>query len=452
MHDMDIAGAERANSLEEHWMPFTGNRDFKANPRLVVKGEGMYYTNHQGGQVIDGSSALFCSPAGHCRPEIAEAVYKQLQTNSYNPHFQMGHPGSFELARRVAEILPEPLNHVFFVNSGSEAIDTALKIVMAYNRARGESQRLRFVSRERAYHGVNMGGVSLSGMVKNRETFPVTMPNVVMMRHTWTGRELFCEGPNGQPERDGIELANDLERHCQTYGGATIAAVFVEPVAGSTGTLIPPVGYLERIREICDAHGILLVFDEVITGFGRLGAPFASQLFGVTPDITTMAKALTNGAIPMGAVAVRDEIYETVTDAAPENAIEFFHGYTYSAHPAACAAGIAAQEIYRAEGLFERAAEMAPYFRDAMMSLRDHPLVKDIRTIGLMSGVEVHHDGMPGRRGQEMQKALFWNGCHVKFTGDVGIVAPAFVAERAHVDEITDKLRLTLDQFRAKAA
>lgn len=444
MDDMDLGEGSRINSLEEHWMPFSGNRDFKENPRLMVKGEGVYYTNHKGDRVIDGSSALFCSPAGHGRAEIAEAVYKQLLTNSYTAPFQLGHPAAFELARKVAGLLPEPINHVFFVSSGSEAIDTALKMVMAYHRARGESQRLRFVSRERAYHGVNMGGVSLSGMVKNRETFPVTMPNVVMMRHTWTGRELFCDG---RPQQDGVDLANDLERHCMTYGGATIAAVFVEPVAGSTGTLVPPVGYLERIREICDEHGILLVFDEVITGFGRLGAPFASQLFGVTPDIVTMAKALTNGCIPMGAVACRDEIYETVTDASPENAIEFFHGYTYSAHPAACAAGLATLGIYEREGLFDRAAALAPYFRAAMMRLRDHPLVKDIRTIGLMSGLEVHAGAKPGLRGQEMQKALFWNGAHVKFTGDVGIVAPAFVAEERHVDEIVEKLGTTLDQF-----
>ena len=443
MHDMDIADAGRANSLEEHWMPFTGNRDFKENPRLIVAGEGMYYTDHKGGKIIDGSSALFCSPAGHRRPEIADAVHKQLMTNSYTPHFQIGHPGSFELARRVAALLPDPINHVFFTNSGSESIDTALKMAMAYHRARGQSQRLRFVSRERAYHGVNMGGVSISGMVKNRETFPVTMPNVVMMRHTFTDEELFCDG---QPKLHGVELANDLERHCQTYGGATIAAVFVEPVAGSTGTLVPPVGYLERLREICDQHGILLVFDEVITGFGRLGAPFASQLFGVTPDICTMAKALTNGCIPMGAVACRDEIYETVTNAAPENAIEFFHGYTYSAHPAACAAGVATLDIYENEGLFERAREMTPYFHQAMMSLRDHALVRDIRNIGLMSGVELHHDGAPGHRGQELQKALFWNGCHVKFTGDTGIVAPPFIAEHSHIDEIVDKFRITLDQ------
>ncbi|MFP4539205.1 MAG: aminotransferase class III-fold pyridoxal phosphate-dependent enzyme [Dichotomicrobium sp.] len=441
MNDIDVAA--RANSLEEHWMPFTGNRDFKESPRIVVAGEGMHYTDHRGGTVIDGSSGLFCSPAGHARPEIAEAVHRQLLSNSYSPPFQLGHPAAFELARRVAELLPEPMNHVFFANSGSEAVDTALKIAMAYHRARGESQRLRFVSRERAYHGVNIGGVSLSGMANNRQSFPVTMPNVVLLRHTWTGDELFCDG---QPQKDGIALADDLERICQTYGGATVAAVFVEPVAGSTGTLVPPVGYLERLREICDRHGILLVFDEVITGFGRLGSPFASQHFGVTPDIATMAKALTNGSIPMGAAAVKDEIYETVTNAAPANAIEFFHGYTYSAHPAACAAGLAALDIYEREGLFARAAEMAPYFAEAMMSLRDHPLVIDIRTIGMMSGLEVQHDGVPGRRGQALQKALFWNGCHAKFTGDVAIVAPAFIAERAHIDEIVDRLRKTLDQ------
>ncbi|MEM7059384.1 MAG: aminotransferase class III-fold pyridoxal phosphate-dependent enzyme [Pseudomonadota bacterium] len=445
MHDLNIGDAGRANSLEEHWMPFSGNRDFKENPRLLVKGEGIYYTDHKGGTVIDGSSALFCSPAGHARPEIAEAVYKQLQTNSYTAPFQLGHPGSFELARKVTKLLPEEMNHVFFVNSGSESIDTALKMVMAYHRANGQAQRLRFVSRERAYHGVNMGGVSLSGMVKNRETFPVTMPNIVTIRHTWTGKDLFHDG---QPEQDGVELANDLERHCQTYGGATIAAVFVEPVAGSTGCLVPPQGYLQRLREICDEHGILLVMDEVITGFGRLGSPFAQQHYGVEADICTMAKALTNGSIPMGAVACKDHIYETVTNASPENAIEFFHGYTYSAHPAACAAGIAALDIYEKEGLFQRAAEMSPYFKDAMMSLRDHELVKDIRTVGMMSGLEVHPEpGKPGLRGQEMQKALFWNGCHVKFTGDTAIVAPPFIAENAHVDEIVDKLRKTLDQF-----
>ena len=431
-----------ANSLENHWMPFTGNRDFKSNPRLVVKSQGMYCWDYKGGKLIDGSSGLFCCPAGHGRNEIADAVHNQMLENDYTPHFQLGHPGSFELAEKVARLLPEQFSQVFFVNSGSEAIDTALKIVMAYNRARGESQRIRFVSRERAYHGVNMGGVSLSGMVKNRETFPVTLPNVVTLRHTFTEEQMFSKG---QP-KTGAELAEDLTRFCETYGGQTIAAVFVEPIAGSTGTIVPPIGYLKRLREICDEHKILLVFDEVITGFGRTGKPFASESFGVTPDIITMAKALTNGAIPMGAVSVKDEIYETVTNSAPENSIEFFHGYTYSAHPAACAAGIAAQKIYQDENLFERAANMSNYFLDAIWSLRDHPLVHDLRGYGLMAGIEIKHDGVPGRRGTKLQKEMFWNGLHVKFTGDNAIVAPAFIAEKNHIDEIIEKFRKTLDQ------
>ena len=431
------------NSLEEHWMPFSGNRDFKANPRLVVKSEGMYCWDYKGGKLIDGSSGLFCCPAGHGRREIADAVHAQMLQNDYTPHFQLGHPGSFELAERVARIMPDPMNHVFFTNSGSESVDTAMKIALAYHRARGDGQRTRFVSRERAYHGVNMGGVSLAGMVKNRETFNLTLPNISHIRHTYTDDHAFVQG---MPET-GADLADDLQRICENFGGSTVAAVFVEPVAGSTGTLVPPKGYLERIRKICDEHGILLIFDEVITGFGRMGTPFGAHKFGVTPDIATMAKALTNGAIPMGAVGVKDEVYETVTNAAPENAIEFFHGYTYSAHPAACAAGIATQKIYEDEGLFDRAAEMEQYFLDAVWSLKDHEIVKDLRGIGMMAGVEVHHDGVPGRRGQQMQKDMFWNGLHVKFTGDNAILAPAFVAERSHIDEIVEKFRKTLDQY-----
>ena len=430
------------NSLEEHWMPFSDNRGFKKDPRLVVKSEGMYCWNYKGEQMIDGSSGLFCCPAGHGRKEIAEAVHAQMLENDYVPHFQLGHPGSFALAERVARILPEPMNHVFFTNSGSESIDTALKIALAYHRARGEGQRTRFVSRERAYHGVNMGGLSLSGMVKNRETFGVTLPNISLLRHTNTDKPIFEQG---QP-KEGADLADDLKRICETYGGSTIAAVFVEPVAGSTGVLVPPKGYLERLRKLCDEHGILLVFDEVITGFGRLGTGFAADKFGVIPDIATMAKALTNGAIPMGAVGARDEIYETVTEAAPENAIEFFHGYTYSAHPAACAAGLATQKIYEDEKLFDKADKLSGYFLDAIWSLKDHPLVEDLRGIGLLAGVEVKSDGVPGRRGTQLQKDLFWEGLHVKFTGDVGIVAPAFIAEKNHIDEIVDKLRTALNK------
>ena len=431
------------NSLEQHWMPFTANREFKNAPRLVTKSEGMYLWNQNGDRLIDGSSGLFNVAAGHGRKEIADAVYAQMLQNDYTMSFQLGHPTSYALAAKLAKILPEPFNHVFFTNSGSESIDTALKIAMVYHRARGQSQRLRFVSRERAYHGVNIGGVSLAGMVRNRETFPVVMPNIVTLRHTWNENELFVRG---QP-KTGAELADDLQRFCDTYGGTTIAAVFVEPVAGSTGTLVPPVGYLERLREICDRHGILLVFDEVITGFGRTGAPFAAQKFGVMPDIITMAKALTNGAIPMGAVAVRDELYETVTGVAPENATEFFHGYTYSAHPAACAAGLTTLQIYEDEGLFEKAAAMSDYFLDAIWSLKDMDIVRDLRGIGMMAGVELHPlDGKPGVRGTEMQKKMFWNGCHVKWTGDTAIVAPSFVAQKGHIDEIVDCLRKTLKQ------
>ncbi|MGH6949058.1 MAG: aspartate aminotransferase family protein [Kiloniellales bacterium] len=436
----ELAINPRPNSLEAHWMPFSGNRDFKESPRLIVKSEGMHCWDHKGGKILDGSSGLFCVAAGHGRKEIAEAVYRQMTENDYAAPFQLGHPGSFALAQKVANILPDDLNHVFFTNSGSESIDTALKIAMAYHRAKGEGQRLRFVSRERAYHGVNIGGVSLSGLMKNREAFPVTMPNVAFLRHTWLDE---CRFKKDQPDK-GAELANDLQRIVDNFGGGSIAAVFVEPVAGSTGVLVPPKGYLERLREICDRHGILLVFDEVICGFGRLGAPFGAQAFGVTPDIMTMAKALTNGAIPMGAVGVKDEIYETVVGSGGPNAIEFFHGYTYSAHPAACAAGLATQEIYEREGLFERARELAPYFLEAVWSLQDHPLVYDIRGYGLLAAVELKSDGAPGRRGAQLQKDLFWSGLHVKFTGDSGIIAPPLIAENSHIDQIVDIFRTAL--------
>ena len=428
-----------SDALKHHWMPFTANRDFSSNPRIIVKGEGVYLWNHKGERLIDGSSGLFNVAAGHSRKEIADAVHAQMLQNSFSPPFQTGQPLSFALAEKVAELLPADFNRVFFTNSGSESVDTALKVAMAYHRARSDGQRIRFVSRERAYHGVNIGGVSLSGMVRNRESFPVVMPNVVLMRHTWDESRLFeC----GQPA-SGVELADDLERICQTYGGSTVAAVIVEPVAGSTGTLVPPQGYLQRLRDICDRHGILLIFDEVITGFGRLGANFASQYFGVTPDIVTMAKALTNGAIPMGAVSISDSVYNTISGA--NNGIEFFHGYTYSAHPAACAAGLAALEIYADEGLFENSAALSDYFLDAVWTLKDLPIVRDIRGVGLMAGVEVHPMGdKVGARGGQLQTQLFNNGCHVKWTGDSAIVAPMLVSTKAHVDEIVGCIEKTL--------
>ena len=432
-----------SNTLEHHWMPFTSNRAFKKEPRIIVKGKGVYCTDHHGNQIIDGSSGLFCCPLGHGRREIAEAVYKQLLENDYAAPFGTATPGPFELAGKIARITPEPINHVFFVNSGSESIDTALKMVMAFHRANGQAQRTRFVSRERAYHGVNIGGTSLGGMVKNRETFSGLMPNVVCMRNTWDEAQRFTRG---QPEA-GKELADDLERFCETYGGATIAAVVVEPIAGSTGVLVPPKGYLQRLREICDAHGILLVFDEVITGFGRTGSAFASQEFGVTPDLMTMAKALTNGAQPMGAVAVQDQIYETITGAAAENAIEFFHGYTFSGHPAACAAGLVTQDIFANERLFDRARDLSDYFLDGLFDLRDLDSVRDIRGYGLLGAVELNPEGGPGVRGRGAQIDLFKKGMHAKFTSDSGIVAPAFISEKSHIDEMMDKLRAMLTQI-----
>jgi beta-alanine--pyruvate transaminase len=432
-----------ANSLEQHWAPFTSNRDFKAEPRLIVKAEGMYYWNHRGEKLIDGSAGLFCAAAGHCRKEITEAVSRQLATLDFASPFQSGHPLSFELARRVAQLTPGDLNYVFFTNSGSESVDTAMKIALAYQRARGEGTRTRFVSRERAYHGVNLGGVALSGLVRNREAFAVGVASVVHMRHTWLPENRFVKG---QAET-GADLADDLQRFVDLYGASTIAACFVEPIAGSTGVLVPPKGYLERLRQICDRHGILLVFDEVICGFGRTGKAFAAQSFNVMPDMITMAKALTNGALPMGAVAVSEKIYHTVTSAALDGAVEFFHGYTYSAHPAACAAGIAALDIYEREGLFERAAEMSDYFLDRMFDLKGIKAVTDIRGFGMLAGIDLAPAERPGLCGFDATKRLFKRGLHIKFTGDSGICAPALVAEKRDIDEICAIFREVFSEY-----
>ncbi|MDX1605016.1 MAG: aspartate aminotransferase family protein [Candidatus Competibacterales bacterium] len=432
-----------ANTLEYHWMPFTANRDFKADPRLLVKGEGVYYWSHRGDRVLDGSSGLFCTPCGHGRTEIAEAVHRQLLEMDYCAPFQLGHPAAFELARRVAALTPEGLDRVFFVNSGSEAVETAMKIIYAYHRARGQAQRTRFVSRERAYHGVNLGGTSLAGLVKNREAFGPGLSGIAHMRHTWDPDQRFVRG---QPGR-GVELADDLQRMVDLFGAETIAACVVEPIAGSTGTLVPPEGYLQRLREICDRHGILLVFDEVITGFGRTGRAFAGQSFGVVPDLMTMAKALTNGAQPMGAVAVQEAVYDTIVDAAPEAAIELFHGYTFSGHPAACAAGLATLDIYEREKLFERAAELSDYFLDAIFGLEDVPAITDIRGYGMMAGIDLAPAGGPGKRGYDAQKRLYHAGLHIKFTGDAGIIAPPFVIEKAQIDELAGILREVLSAY-----
>lgn len=429
--------------LETHWLPFSSNREFKREPRLFVRAAGMYYWNPDGRKILDGSAGLFTTAAGHCRPEIARAVADQLTSLDFTPSFMRGHPGAFELAHEVARLTPAGLKHVFFCNSGSEAVDTAIKIAFAYHLARREAQRTYLVSRERAYHGVNVGGTALSGMMRNREAFGALMPGVLHLRHTLLPEHRLSRG---MPER-GAELADDLLRFVQLVGEKRIAAVFVEPIAGSTGVLVPPRGYLERIREICDRFGILLVFDEVICGFGRTGQPFAAQSFGVTPDIITMAKALTNGAQPMGAVAVRDGIYQTIVDAAPEGATEFFHGYTYSAHPAACAAGLATLKIYEEEQLFARSRELAPYFLDAMFGLQDIAAVADVRGYGMLAGVEITPGRAPGVRGAQLQARLFDRGLHVKTTGDVAIMAPAFVASRAEIDQMASILREALSEY-----
>lgn len=430
-------------ALQHHWLPFTGNRDFKNDPRLFVRAEGMYFWNHKGDKILDGCSGLFTCAAGHCRPEISDAVARQLTQLDYTPSFLRSHPLSFELAERLADLTPADLNRVFFVNSGSEAIDTAMKICSAYHRARGEGQRYVFVSRERAYHGVNLGGTSLSGMVKNREAFGPTLPGVVHMRHTWLPENRFVKG---QPDH-GSELAEDLQRMVDLYGGSNIAACVIEPIAGSTGVLVPPTGYLQRIREICDEYRILLVFDEVICGFGRTGKAFGAQSFGVIPDVMTMAKAITNGAQPMGAVAVRDYVYDTIVEAAPPGSVELFHGYTFSAHPAACAASLAALDIYAREDLFSRAAKLSDYFLDSVFALSDIPVISDIRGFGLIAGFDLSPASVPGARGHEVQKRLFDAGLHLKTTGDAGILAPPLICEKRHVDEMCGILREVLGEY-----
>jgi beta-alanine--pyruvate transaminase len=430
----------RTFSMDEYWMPFTPNRDFKQDPKMVVRAEGMYLWNDRGERLIDAASGLFCVNAGHCRKEIADAVGAQLRELDFIAPFTRGHPKQFELATRLAELTPGDLRRIFFVNSGSEAVDSAMKVALAYHHARGEAGRTIFVSRERAYHGVNFGGIALGGIVNNRRRYGLPLANVVHMRHTHLPENRFTPGQGDA----GADLADDLLRFVNLHGAENIAACFVEPIAGSTGCLVPPKGYLERLRAICDAHGILLVFDEVICGFGRTGAAFGAQSFGVTPDMMTMAKGLTNAAQPMGAVAVSARIHDAIMAAAPEGAIEFFHGYTYSGHPAACAAGLATLEIYRREALFERARELSPYFLDALFSLKGLPVVTDIRGYGLLAAIDVATDGTPGRRGHRFQKLLFDNGLHLKTTGDAALVAPPLIADKTHVDAIVDILRRTL--------
>jgi beta-alanine--pyruvate transaminase len=423
--------------LDAYWMPFTANRQFKKAPRLFTRASGMHFWTDDGRQVLDGIAGLWCVNAGHARPKIVQAIQAQAAEMDFCPPFQMAHPKAFELATRVAQIAPAGMNRVFFTNSGSESVETALKMAIAYHRVRGEGQRTRLIGRERGYHGVNFGGISVGGMVANRKMFGTMLGGVDHIRHTHDpARNAFSVG---QPAH-GAEFADDLERLVALHDASTIAAVIVEPVAGSTGVLIPPQGYLQRLREICDRHGILLIFDEVITGFGRTGQPFAAQTFGVTPDLMTCAKGLTNGAVPMGAVIARQEIHD-VFMTGPEHLIEFFHGYTYSAHPLACAAGLATLETYADEGLLTRAGELAGYFAEALHSLKGLPNVLDVRNIGLVGGVELAPiPGAPTKRAFDIFLDCYERGALVRTTGDIVALSPPLIIERAQIDQLVGLL------------
>ncbi len=429
------------SELDALWMPFTANRQFKAKPRMLVAAEGMYYTSDDGRAILDGTAGLWCVNAGHKQPAIVEAVQRQVATMDYAPAFQMGHPLAFELANRLCEITPAGLDHVFYTNSGSESVDTALKIALAYHRVRGEGTRTRLIGRERGYHGVGFGGISVGGIVSNRKFFGPLLNGVDHLPHTHHLEHNAYS--RGQPQW-GALLADELERIVALHDASTIAAVIVEPVAGSTGVLIPPQGYLQKLRDICDKHGLLLIFDEVITGFGRLGAGFAGQYFGVTPDLMTTAKGITNGTVPMGAVMVSHEIYDAFMHG-PEGAIELFHGYTYSGHPLACAAALATLDVYREQQLFERAAELAEYWENALHSLRGLPHVIDLRNIGLIGAIELApRPGAPGARAFDAFVRCFERGLLIRTTGDIIALSPPLIIEKSHIDQLFEQLASVL--------
>ena len=432
------ADVSARDPLAAYWMPFTANRQFKRAPRLLTRAEGMHYWDDQGRQILDGVAGLWCVNAGHARPRIVKAIAQQAAEMDFAPPFQMAHPKAFELAERVAAIAPAGLNRVFFTNSGSEAVDTALKIALAYHRVRGEGTRTRLIGRERGYHGVNFGGISVGGIVGNRKTFGQAVAGVDHIGHTHDlARNAYTVG---QPAH-GAERADDLERLVALHDASNIAAVIVEPVAGSTGVLIPPQGYLQRLRQICDKHGILLIFDEVITGFGRTGAPFAAQTFGVVPDLICCAKGLTNGCVPMGAVLARQAIHDAFMSG-PEHLIEFAHGYTYSAHPLACAAGIATLDTYAEEGLLTRAATLEAHFAQAVHSLRGEPNVIDVRNIGLVGGIELSPlAGEPAKRAFNIFLDCYDKGVLLRTTGDTVALSPPLIIEPGQIDQLIETLR-----------
>lgn len=428
-------------NLDAYWMPFTANRQFKQAPRILTGADGMIFTDDRGRQILDGIAGLWCVNAGHNRPKIVQAIQRQAADLDFAPPFQMAHPKVFELANRLIELTPAGLNKVFFTNSGSESVDTALKMAIAYHRVRGDASRTRLIGRERGYHGVNFGGISVGGIVGNRKLFGPMLGGVDHLCHTHDpARNAFSVG---QPLQ-GAEFANDLEKLIALHDASTIAAVIVEPVAGSTGVLIPPIGYLQRLREICDKHGILLIFDEVITGFGRTGQPFAAQTFGVTPDLMTAAKGLTNGCVPMGAVFATQAIHDTFMTG-PEHLIEFPHGYTYSGHPLACAAALGTLDTYADEGLLTRATEMQGYFAEGLHSLKGLPHVIDIRNIGLIGGVELTPlPGEPGKRAFSLFLECWEQGLLIRTTGDTVALSPPLIIERSHIDQMIDTLRKAL--------
>jgi len=431
------------NDLDAFWMPFTANRQFKASPRLLVGAKDMHYITHDGRRVLDGAAGLWCVNAGHCREPIVRAIQAQAADMDFAPTFQMGHPKAFEFAARLANLAPGDLNHVFFANSGSEAVDTALKIAIAYHRARGDGARTRLIGRERGYHGVGFGGISVGGIVSNRKVFGPMLAGVDHLPHTHSLKDMAFS--RGQPAW-GAHLADDLERIIALHDASTIAAVIVEPVAGSTGVLVPPKGYLQKLRQICDRHGILLIFDEVICGFGRTGAAFGADAFETLPDLMTVAKGMTNGAVPAAAVFTRPHVHAAFMQG-PEHMIELFHGYTYSAHALACAAGLATLDVYRDEGLFENARALAPYWEDALHSLKGRPHVIDLRNIGIMGAVELQSraDG-PGKRAYDVFTRCYEAGLLVRATGDTLALSPPLMLKKADIDQIFDILGKVLDR------
>ena len=424
-------------NMDAYWMPFTANRQFKANPRMLVSAKDMHFTSDDNRSILDGTAGLWCVNAGHARETIAEAVKQQVLNLDYAPAFQMGHPAAFELAERLVKMIPGNFDRVFFTNSGSESVDTALKIAIAYHRIRGEGTRQRLIGRARGYHGVGFGGISVGGIGPNRKFFGSLLTGVDHLPHTHNlEHNAFSRK---QPEW-GAHLADELEGIVALHDASNIAAVIVEPVAGSTGVLIPPKGYLERLRAICDKYGILLIFDEVITGFGRLGSSFATEYFGVVPDIVATAKGITNGTVPMGAVFVKEGIYDAFMNA-PENAIELFHGYTYSGHPVACAAALATLDIYEEEKLFERADKISGYWEDAVHSFKGVRHVIDVRNLGLVAGIELESiAGKPGKRAFDCFTKCYENGLLIRTTGDIIALSPPLIIEKEHIDRIVEIL------------